>query len=604
METWRLLMRVSLIFLGAALISGCSGNTPSEDIPADQQTALPSSESHSQRLLANTVPTTAQPVPPAVIPRFLDVARQAGIDFEFYNDFVPGRFFLPEVMGGGAAWLDFDCDGWLDLYLLNGCRLKNPDPHQADYVNHLYRNRGDETFEDVTFLSQSGHNGYGQGCAVGDFNADGFPDLYFTNYGANVLLCNNGDGTFEDVTSQAGVGDALWGCSAVWFDADGDADLDLYVVNYLDVRFDNHQTCTFNGKTGYCGPGHYQGVADLLYLNRGDGRFVESAQALGLAAENGKGLAVIVIDFDDDRKSELYVANDMTPNFLFTRSVISSDDSPRPLYANTASAAGCAVSDSGRNEASMGIACADFDSDGRVDIFLTHFYSQKNTLYRNLGNLIFDDDSRRSRIAATSFETLGFGTAVIDYDRDGAADLFVANGHVLGPGHEPNEMKPQLLRNDGTGRFEDVSSIAGPYFHDFWLGRGVASADYDNDGDTDLAVTHLNRPFALLRNDTVTERRFVGLKLTTPTRIPPIGGYVVVSTGVLRLKIPLSAGGSYLSSGDPRLLIGLGDSDQTVAIEIFWPSGRVDRFDHLDVNRYWWIIEGRRPEPLPVSNIP
>ena len=252
----------------------------------------------------------------------------------------------------------------------------------------------------------------------------------------------------------------------------------------------------------------------------------------------------------------------------------------------------------------MGIACGDFDSDGRVDIFLTHFFSQKNTLYRNLGNLIFDDDSRRSRIAATSFETLGFGTAVIDYDRDGAVDLFITNGHVLGPGHEPNEMKPQLLRNDGTGRFEDISAMAGPYFHDLWLGRGVAAADYDNDGDLDIAVTHLNRPLALLRNDTVTGRHFLGLSLRTSNRIPPIGGQVVVTVKGRRLVIPIAAGGSYLSSGDARLLFGLGDSTSADRVEVFWPSGRADSFEEIESDRYWCIIEGRGPELLPVWNVP
>ncbi|MBT6157683.1 MAG: CRTAC1 family protein [Planctomycetaceae bacterium] len=538
-------------------------------------------------------------VAPKITPKFTDVAELCGVAFERFSDIVPGRFFLPEIMGGGAAWFDYDGDGWLDLYVVNGCQLDDPDLSQTNYVNRLFRNEGNGSFSDVTFSSGALENGYGQGCAVGDFNADGFPDLYVTNFGKNSLLENNGDGTFSKVGSMAGVNDPSWGTSTVWLDLDDDSDLDLYVVNYLDLHRGNSEVCEYNGKKGYCGPGSYQATADRVYLNQNDGTFIESAGKMGLEAVDGKGLAVIAADFDYDGMPDVYVANDMAANFLFTRTRDLADG-PRSSsqFHNVAQASGCAVSRDGKNEASMGIACADFDGDGLIDIFLTHYFQAKNTLYRNRGSLIFDDDSRRSRIAATSFATLGFGTATFDYDRDGGIDLFITNGHVLGPEHEPFAMKPQLLRNDGTGRFDDISPLAGEYFLDRFVGRGVATGDYDNDGDADLAVTHLHRPMSLLRNETETGRHFLGLQLKTATRTLAVGGRVVLTFGKQKRVIALTSGGSYLSSSDSRLLVGLGDFSGTVDLEIRWPSGKVEQFQGLENDRYWLIVEGHQSMPF------
>ncbi|MBW3600791.1 MAG: CRTAC1 family protein [Planctomycetes bacterium] len=529
-----------------------------------------------------------------VRPVFRDVAKDVGIDFTFFNDEVEDRYFLPEVMGGGAAWLDFDLDGRLDLYLVNGARLKDPASYSPEHVDRLFRNTGGR-FDDVTTPASVGHGGFGQGCCVGDFDADGFPDLYVCNFGPNALFKNNGDGTFQDVTDAAAVGDPLWGSSPVWVDLNDDALLDLFVTNYLVLNFENHQVCEYHGKPGYCGPGAYEAAPDRAYLNNGDGAFTEAAEALGLSAANGKGLAVAVADFDGDARPEIYVANDMAENFLYRRV----EGASAPRYENIAGVAGCSVADDGSNEASMGVACSDFDGDGLVDIFLTHYYSSKNTLYRNLGGLLFADESRRSRIAATSFHTLGFGTVSLDYDRDGSRDLFVANGHVLGPLHTPNAMKPQLLHNDGAGRFDDVSQLAGPYFEDQYVGRGAAGADYDDDGDLDLAVTHLHRPFALLRNDTQTESHFIGLDLVTGNRTLPCGARVVVAAGERKIVAPVVSGGSYLSDGDRRIMVGLGAWDRGVDLEVHWPSGTVDRFHDLSTDRYWRIPEGGRPDAAP-----
>ena len=596
-----------LLILCSAVIIGLGCGHGSRPGPADTgiQTT-PDGSTARRRATASGGRTKT-----ATRPQFANVAAESGVDFIFFNDQVPDRYFLPEVMGGGVAWLDFDGDGRLDLYLANGCPLKTQVPQPVrpsdERVNHLYRNLGSGRFREIGRAADVADTRYGQGCAVGDYDADGFPDLYVANFGRNVLFHNNGDGTFSEATDSAGVAENRWSTSCVWLDIDADADLDLYVVNYLDVNWSNHEICEHIGKPVYCGPGQYEGVPDSVYVNQGDGTFVERGVELGIDTVGGKGLAIAALDLDQDLRPEIYVANDMAANFLFTRS------GQAVSYRNVAVESGCAVSGEGQNEASMGVACADFDNDGLADIFLTHFFSQKNTLYRNLGGLLFEDDSRRTRVAAASFQTLGFGTVPLDYDLDGAIDLFVANGHVLGPLHDPNAMRPQLLANDGRGRFADVSSDAGPYFRELWLGRGAAGADYDDDGDTDLAVTHLNRPFALLRNDTLrndtlrndtlrndtrSTGHFIGLKLVSANRIPPIGGRVVVTRGSQRWSRAVAAGGSYLSTGDERLLFGLGDSDGKVDIEVHWPSGNVQRFEQIEVDRYWRLPEGRDAKPF------
>jgi hypothetical protein len=497
-------------------------------------------------------------------------------------------------MGGGAAWLDYDLDGWLDLYLANGSTLAAPDPSPAQHLSRLFRGDG-ARFREVAGPSGVQQGGvFGQGCAVGDFDADGFPDLYLANYGPNRLLRNNGDGTFQDVTDAAGVGDPLWGSSPTWVDLDDDGLLDLFVTNYLDATRENIKVCDYDNKPGYCGPGAHAAAPDRVYLSQGDGTFIEAAERLGLNAANGKGLAIAVVDFDNDAQPEIYVANDMAEDFLYRRS----GSGPDLRYENVAAAAGCGVSGDGSLVASMGLACSDFDGDGLVDIFVTNFYSHGNVLFRNLGGLLFVDDRRRARVAASSFQNLGFGTVQFDYDWDGARDLFVANGHVLGPLHMPSAMHPQLLHNDGQGRFDDVSTLAGPYFEELCLGRGAAGADFDNDGDIDLVVTHLHRPTALLRNETQTGNHFVGLDLRGKDRLPPLGGRLVITAGDRRQVVPVVGAGSYLCEGDPRIVVGLGAWKENVEVEVYWPSGAVGRYHDVGVDRYWQIREGGEPRSL------
>lgn len=541
-------------------------------------------------------------------PTFEDVALDSGLDFTYFNDEVPHRYYLPEVMGGGAAWFDFDGDGLLDLFLTNGRQLVGTDSLANAHVSRLWRNRGQGHFEQVTLAASAAHHAYGHGVSVGDFNADGFADLYLANFGADALLQNNGDGTFEEVTAAAGMQDDLWGFGSVWFDADSDEDLDLFVINYLDWNFSNTKTCQLDDVEIYCGPSEYQAQRSLLYVNRGDGTFVEAAEEFGFVAPEGKSLALAAVDLDDDLQAEIYVANDMAPNFLFTRSsppqaaTLPGGQNPgrQGRFREIAAPSGCAVDGEGFFEASMGIACGDLDRDGLPDLYLAHFHQRKNTVYKNLGELLFEDASKWTRIAQITHEFLGFGTAAFDYDRDGWLDLITTNGHVFGPDYPVREMTPQLLRNDGTGRFDDVTDQAGRYFGSAWLGRGLAAADYDNDGDTDFAITHLRQPMALLRNDTVAPGSYLGLELQTMNRVPPVGGRVVVKTGKLDVVTPIVAGGTYLSTNDARLLIGLGNVSGPVAVEVHWPgaSRRVDSLT-LEVNRYWLLVEGQQAEPCP-----
>ena len=538
---------------------------------------------------------------PATLPRFVDVARESGIDFTYFNDEAAGNWLIVEVMGGGAAWLDIDLDGWLDLYLTEGCRLEKSAVGDGEHRDRLYRGRGTAGFRDVSAVAGIGDDHYGQGVAVGDYDADGFPDLYLANFGPAVLLHNNGDGTFTDVTAAAGIEFAKWGTSAAFADLDHDGQLDLYACTFLDNRLGNNKACDYPQGRGYCGPGSYVGEQDQVWVSRGDGTFVERSADLGFTETNGrgKGLAVSIVDLDDDLDPEVYVGNDMTPNYLYTRR--SAEGAPA-RYEELATSAGCAVSDDGENEASMGIVTEDFDGDGRPDIFLAHFYQAKNTLYQNLGQLLFADVSRKTRIAATSLHNLGFGTVGLDWDRDGRMEMFVATGHVLGPSVQPYQMQPQLLWQAANGTFVDVSdNVGGPYFGGKWLGRAAAGADYDNDGDLDLAVSHNISPVALLRDDTAAPGRFLGLDLRTPSRIPPIGGRVEVSCQGRKTIRPIASGGSYLSSPDPRVLVTLPPGESPADVTIHWPSGQVDRFS-LEGDGYYRVLEGESPErttPLP-----
>jgi len=543
------------------------------------------------------------PPPPAIVvaPRFVDVARDAGVDFTPFNDAAAGHWMIVEIMGSGAGWIDFDLDGWLDLYFTDGCDLERTRTGDGTHHDRLFRGRGGAGFRDVSAVAGILDDRFGQGIAVGDYDVDGFPDIYLSNFQSAVLLHNNGDGTFTDASAAAGIAADGWGSSAAFADLDRDGILDIYACCYLDDELGAHDPCAYPFGRSYCGPAMRYGVQDLVWRGRGDGTFVESARSLGFDEEsgNGKGLAIAVVDLDDDLVPEVYVGNDAQPNYLWRYAPVAG-----PRYLDVAPLSGCAVSGDGRSEATMGIAAEDYDGDGRIDLHLTHFAMAKNTLYRNLGGLSFEDSSSATGIAAATFDPLCFGTVALDWDRDGRMDLFNTTGHVHGLVDDPGAMPPQLLRQRGDGLFVDVSAaVDADYFRGLWLGRAAAGADFDEDGDLDVAVSHVGAPAALLRDDTAPPGRFLGLDLRTPSRLPPVGGRVEVTCGDRRVVRPLVAGGSYLSVHDPRLLVALPPGDEPAEVTVHWPSGRVDRH-RLAANAYWRLMERGEPVRSPTVQPP
>lgn len=534
-------------------------------------------------------------------PRLLDTASAAGIRFTYYPDAAPGRFFLPEDMGGGAGWLDFDGDGWLDLFLTNGCRLPC-NPSDRDYVQKLFRQIAPGQFVEVAEPAGAALNLYGQGCIVGDTDNDGFADIVLTAFGNVTLLTNNGDGTFTADVQNAWLDDPGWSTSAALGDLNRDGSLDLYIAHYAIVSLDDIPVCMYDterGKTrGHCGPVNYVPEPHALFLNREDGSFEKFEFSDDAESKQpGRGLGVVIADLDGDDWPEVYVANDMSANYLFHN--LGNDPGESPHLEEVAMRAGAALSGEGKPEAGMGVACADFDADHDLDLFITHYYLEKNTYFENTGNLSFLDRSSYTGLAAPSLPYLGFGTVPIDYDLDGWLDLFVANGHVLGKQIKPYAMRSQIFRNTGKARFVEVTSRAGPYFFDERVSRGAAAADYDNDGDEDIVAVHLDdRPVSLLRNDTTRAGRALGLELIG-TRSPRsgIGAQVFVRAGEQTWMRMIVGGGSYLSASDLRILVGVIASASSASVEVHWPSGHIETWPELKPGLHWRLIEGTAGQP-------
>jgi hypothetical protein len=529
---------------------------------------------------------------------FVDVASSVGVTFTYFNDYRAGRFWVPEIMGGGAGWVDFNGDGWQDLYLVNGCRQPR-DPNDGEFYSRLVRNIGGK-FEDVTSEAGVGHVGFGQGCTVGDFDNDGFDDFYVTTYGTNALYINHGDGTFENLTESAGVpGDPRWYSSCAFGDLDRNGSLDLYVAAYLKVPIDDKTICVHQStkQRVYCGPARYPAEEHTLYRNRGDGAFQDATRESGCTTPLGRGLGVVVADFDDDAWPDIYVANDMTVCFLYQNQTGSASSANGMRFQEIGVRSGVALTGDGSPIAGMGIACGDYDGSGRLSLFVTNYYGVPNILFRGHGRFLFTDESAASGLARPSLHKLGFGTAFLDFENDGWPDLVVANGHVLGPTHEPFAMRPQLFRNNSKRKFEDVSDKAGPYFEEDWVGRGVAISDFDNDGASDIAVVHQFRPTSLLHNETRPRGHFVRFELVgTQSNRNAVNARVWVESGGRTLMSEILGGGSYLSASDRRLLFGLGDQKRVDTVRIRWPSGREDVWQNLDGNRSWLLIEGWPPK--------
>ncbi len=542
---------------------------------------------------------------------FVDVTDSAGLAFHHFNG-MSGELYFPEMMGSGVGLLDYDGDGDLDVYLVQGHMLGGKplsdatfEPrHPVPLTDRLFRNdstAGRLRYVDVTEDSGLAATGYGMGVAVGDYDNDGRPDLYVSNFGNNQLWRNRGDGRFEDVTAAAGVDDPRWSVSVAWFDFDRDGWLDLYVGNYVDFSFENAKPCrSSTSARDYCSPLVYQPLVDSLFRNRGDGTFEDVSLQAGIRGDFGGALGVIGADFNGDGWQDIYVANDGVPNQLW----INGRDG---RFANDAILAGAGVNMDGSPEASMGVDAADFDGDGDEDLFMTHLARETNTLYVNDGQGWFEDRTVTMGLAGPSFPMTGFGTGWIDYDNDGWLDLLVVNGAVTAieaqmlagdplPLRQPN----QLFRNLGEDRFVDVSIEAGSAILTPRVSRGAAFGDLDNDGDTDVIVSNNAGPARVLENRVGARNRWLGLRLLTgdPGR-DAIGARVSLS-GDPSLWRRVRTDGSYASASDARILFGLGSrSAAEHSVRVLWPDGSEERFDGLQDGRYHTLRQGEGAPPAP-----
>ena len=523
--------------------------------------------------------------------QFTRVTEDAGVRFVHHNGSSGRRLFV-EPLGSGVGVLDYDRDGFQDIYFVDGADL----PGAASGTpprNALYRNNGDGTFTDVTDASGVGDTGYGMGCAIGDVDNDGFQDIYVTNFGPNVLYRNLGDGTFADVTETAGVGDARWGASCAFADIDGDGFLDLFVTNYVRYSVETDKVCENQGIRSYCDPRLYEGEGDILYRNNGDGSFTDATVAAGLSGARRRGLAVVFGDYDGDGDADLYIANDADPNLLY-------ENDGDGAFDEVGLLAGVGFSEDGETENGMGADFGDYDNDGDLDLVVTNFHGQTNTLYRNEGDGLFMDVSYASRTGAASLSHLAWGAVFLDYDNDGRQDVFVANGHLhdriaMLDGTQTYEQRNLLYHNVGEGVFEEVGAAAGDGLAVEKSSRGVAYIDYDNDGDLDLIVTNLADSPDLLRNDGAAGAWIRVELVGSNSSRDAIGARVRVDAGAMSLVREMRGASGYLSQSEGRLHFGLGDSTRADRVEVRWPSGLVTELRDIPAGRTVRVVEGETP---------
>lgn len=534
---------------------------------------------------------------------FKEVAEQVGLKFQHYNG-MTGKFYLPEITGSGGALFDFDNDGDLDAFLVQGNTLEpNTQPGSTLFPwrgsesprSRLFRNdlkSGRLTFTDVTQQSGIVATGYGMGVAAGDINNDGLPDLYLTNLGANQMYLNKGGGKFTDVTKESGTDDPRWSTSASFLDYDRDGWLDLMVVNYADFSVANSPNC-YNATTArdYCTPRVFRSPGNRLFHNKGNGVFEDVTVAAGVSKEFGHGLGVVTADFNNDGWIDIYVANDGDQNQLWT-------NQKNGTFVNDALLAGAAVNRNGQTEAGMGVDVGDFDGNGTDDIFVTHLMDETNTLFVNMGQALFEDRTREAGLGMPGRRFTGFGTFFFDYDNDSWLDLFVANGAVQllpelvrqknsFPLGQPN----QLFRNNGKGSFVEIMEQA--ELQPLEISRGAALGDVDNDGDTDVLVTNNNGPARLLLNQVGSGNHWLGLRLVGKSGRDMLGAQVEIvidEKNILRRRVRTD--GSYLVANDPRVLVGLARVTKIKAVRIRWPIGTIEEWKDVAVDRYTTLKEG------------
>ena len=523
---------------------------------------------------------------------FTDITQEAGIAWRHFGGESPDRFLI-ETMGGGVAFLDFDTDGRQDIFFVNGGET----PHGKSPVpvrNALYRNLGDGKFEEVAAKAGVDRlDFYGMGIAVGDFDNDGHADLFITGFPSCALFHNNGNGTFAEVTDKAGVKNpARWAASAAWFDYDRDGYLDLVVTNYVRFSFDDRKKCEVNGMRSYCEQLAYQGMPLTLYHNNRDGTFTDVSAQSGAEKLVGRGLGVVALDVNDDGWTDLFIARDASPNLL----LINQHDG---TFKDIAGEAEVAYNEHGVAKAGMGVDAGDANGDGLPDFVVTNFNDQYHSLFVGSKSLPYQDRTVASHLAALTKSYVGWGVKFLDYDNDGNLDLMFINGHInqaieTTRADVSYRQPPLLLRGLSDGTFQDMRNSAGQVFTSGYLGRGLAAADFDNDGDLDLAFTRLNGPPALLRNDIGQQNSWIGFELQgTISNRDAIGAKIIVTSGGRRRVRWTTGGSSYLSAHDKRVLVGLGPeaSGKPVSAEIVWPRGRVQRLSSLEPGRYHRIVE-------------
>ncbi|MGD0758734.1 MAG: CRTAC1 family protein [Candidatus Sulfotelmatobacter sp.] len=534
------------------------------------------------------------PRPGESSPAFEEVpASASGISWVHVNGRSP-MAHLPETVGAGCAFLDYDNDGWMDIYLVNSGPCDFYDPPQP-LRNALYHNNRDGTFTDVTQKAGVAGDAYGMGVAVGDYDGDGFPDLYVTQYPHSILYHNNGDGTFTDVTAKAGVAAPGWATSAVWFDYDNDGRLDLFVCHFVDYSKAKLKFCgdTLTGQRFYCIPSIYDPMPCWLFRNNGDGTFTDVSKESGISQSLAKGWGVVAADLNNDGRMDLYVTNDTVPNFLFA-------NRGKGKFEEIGLLAGVGVNVFGKPRSGMGVDAADYDQDGRIDLFEANVDHEMYSLYHNDGDEAFSDVANPTGIGGATRMMSGWGLKFFDYDNDGDLDLLLCNGHPDDAVDKRVEgvkfLEPLLLFHNTGKSFENVSQQSGPIFSKPLSGRGLALGDFDNDGSIDVLVTQNNAAPVLLRNNLGRQNHWLGVRLVgTKSNIDAIGAKITYQSGDLKRHQFKVGGGSYLSSHDPRMVLGLGKRTKIDWLEVQWPqpSGRTERFTQLPVDRYVTIVEGQ-----------
>jgi enediyne biosynthesis protein E4 len=551
-------------------------------------------------LNANTEPAADQP-PLGV--NFINMAKQAGLRTTTIFGGEQKNKYLLETTGCGVAFYDYDNDGWLDIFLVNGTRLEGF-PKGQEPINRLFKNNRDGTFTDVTLKAGLAHSGWGQGCCIGDYDNDGYEDLFVAYFGKNVLFHNNGDGTFTDVSEKSGVAGTgkLWSTGCAFVDYDRDGKLDLFVANYIDLDLATAPVpesgpCLYKGVMVACGPPGMNGTKNILYHNNGDGTFKDVSEASGIATANGTyGLGVLTGDFDNDGWPDIYVANDSTASALY-------HNQKNGKFVDIAVDAGCALSADGKPQAGMGVSAADYDLDGNLDIVKTNFAGDTPSLYHNLGGASFEDATFPAGLGKHT-QFLGWGCGFFDFENDGWADILICNGHVY---PEVQQLRTEagysqrklLYKNRRNGRFDDVSEIAGPGISDPTASRGCAFGDFDNDGDIDFVVNCVNQPPQLVRCDSSTGNNWIKVRtIGTKSNRSGIGARlkcVVHMPGETKPHPQIDevrSGGGYFAQSDLRVHFGLGKATKVDLLEIRWPSGTVDRLTDVAVNQLVFVKEG------------